>query len=182
MSHTRAYALAAGAVSLVAIVALQYRRNRQHDRDLHSITPSPKDYVLSNLGTEEKLKLAYHPDQFPGSRDVQTPWGNTRVYEFGPEDGQKVLFVHGISTPCISLGELANDFVERGCRVMLYGESPALLQFRAEDQQPLQICSGEDSQTILKATSTHRSYTSPKFSACLHHRQFPGRETTASTS
>jgi pimeloyl-ACP methyl ester carboxylesterase len=43
-----------------------------------------------------------------------------RVYEFGPESGRKVLLVHGISTPCLSLGSVANALVEKGCRVMLF--------------------------------------------------------------
>jgi pimeloyl-ACP methyl ester carboxylesterase len=43
-----------------------------------------------------------------------------RVYEFGPEDGHKVLFIHGISTSCVTLGRLANGLVDRGCRVMLF--------------------------------------------------------------
>jgi pimeloyl-ACP methyl ester carboxylesterase len=31
----------------------------------------------------------------------------------------KVLLVHGITTPCISLGAIAHGLAERGCRVML---------------------------------------------------------------
>lgn len=42
-----------------------------------------------------------------------------RVYEWGPEDGPKVLCLHGITTPCVSLGAVAHGLVERGCRVML---------------------------------------------------------------
>ena len=53
---------------------------------------------------------------------MQTPFGSLRVYEWGPEDGRKVLFVHGISTPCLSLGLLAQELVDRGCRVMLFGK------------------------------------------------------------
>ncbi|KAK7432705.1 hypothetical protein QQZ08_000564 [Neonectria magnoliae] len=64
--------------------------------------------------------LVYHPDLLPGARDVDTPYGSIRVYEFGPETGEKVLFVHGISTPCITLMPIANALVERGCRVMLF--------------------------------------------------------------
>ncbi|KAF5604024.1 2-hydroxy-6-oxo-6-phenylhexa-2 4-dienoate hydrolase [Fusarium subglutinans] len=68
-----------------------------------------------------KLKnLVYHPDQFPGARDVETPYGSIRVYEFGPEDGEKVLFVHGISTPCITLGPIALGLAKRRYRVMLF--------------------------------------------------------------
>jgi hypothetical protein len=43
-----------------------------------------------------------------------------RVYEWGPEDGRKVVFVHGISTPCVSLGSIAHGLVKKGCRVMLF--------------------------------------------------------------
>ena len=45
--------------------------------------------------------------------------GTIRVYEWGPEKGRKVLLVHGISTPCVSLGGIANALVEKGCRVLL---------------------------------------------------------------
>ncbi|PTB65291.1 hypothetical protein BBK36DRAFT_1122226 [Trichoderma citrinoviride] len=64
--------------------------------------------------------LVYRPDAFPGARDVETPYGSIRVYEFGPEDGEKVLLVHGISTPCITLSRIAHGLVDRGCRVMLF--------------------------------------------------------------
>ncbi|KAI5465861.1 hypothetical protein BGZ63DRAFT_411326 [Mariannaea sp. PMI_226] len=64
--------------------------------------------------------LVYQPDALPGARDVDTPYGTIRVYEFGPVDGEKVLFVHGISTPCITLMPIANALVERGYRVMLF--------------------------------------------------------------
>lgn len=47
-------------------------------------------------------------------------YGSIRVYEFGPEDGEKVLLVHGISTPCITLSHIAHGLVARGCRVMLF--------------------------------------------------------------
>ncbi|KAF7553025.1 hypothetical protein G7046_g7210 [Stylonectria norvegica] len=70
--------------------------------------------------------LAYQPHQLPGARDVETPYGSIHVYEYGPEDGEKVLFIHGISTPCITLAPIANALVERGCRVMLFVRSHAL--------------------------------------------------------
>ncbi|KAM5351600.1 hypothetical protein ACJ41O_004323 [Fusarium nematophilum] len=69
----------------------------------------------------EKTKdLVYQPDQFPGARDVETPYGSIRVYEFGPETGEKVLFVHGISTPCITLAPLTYAIAKRGYRVMIF--------------------------------------------------------------
>lgn len=42
------------------------------------------------------------------------------MYEFGPEDGPKVIHVHGITTSSITLGRIANGLVDRGCRVMLF--------------------------------------------------------------
>jgi pimeloyl-ACP methyl ester carboxylesterase len=48
-------------------------------------------------------------------------YGNIRVYEFGPEDGRKVLFLHGISTSCMTLAAIAEELVaKQGCRVMLF--------------------------------------------------------------
>lgn len=105
------------------------------------ILPSPLKTLLPRLPPSEVEALAYHPNQFPGARDVQTPvrdarappaeaqsdlanryaqYGSIRVYEWGPEDGPKVLMVHGISTSCITLGNIAHGLVERGHRVMLY--------------------------------------------------------------
>ena len=43
-----------------------------------------------------------------------------RVYEWGPESGPRVLLIHGISTPCTTLGPLASALSARGCRVMMY--------------------------------------------------------------
>lgn len=62
----------------------------------------------------------YPLDVFPGGRDVKTPYGTIRVFEWGPETGEKVLLMHGIGTPSIALGDMAKAFVDRGCRVMLY--------------------------------------------------------------
>ncbi|KAF2964391.1 hypothetical protein GQX73_g9186 [Xylaria multiplex] len=62
----------------------------------------------------------YPPDALPGARDVETPYGQVRVYEWGPEDGERVLFVHGISTPVVALGDLGHEMVARGYRVMMF--------------------------------------------------------------
>ncbi|KAI1428059.1 alpha/beta-hydrolase [Xylaria sp. FL1777] len=64
--------------------------------------------------------LPYPPDALPGARDVETPYGSIRVYEWGPEDGDRVLFVHGISTPVVALGDLGHEMVARGYRVMMF--------------------------------------------------------------
>ncbi|KAK3905186.1 Alpha/Beta hydrolase protein [Staphylotrichum tortipilum] len=85
------------------------------------ISRSPLKTLLPTMSADEYHKLEYKPDNFPGARDVETPYGSIRVYEWGPLTGQKVLFVHGISTSCITLTKLANALVEqKGCRVMLF--------------------------------------------------------------
>ncbi|KAK4147937.1 Alpha/Beta hydrolase protein [Dichotomopilus funicola] len=82
---------------------------------------SPLRTVVSVLSQDKFNELAYKPDNFPGARDVETPYGSVRVYEWGPPDGEKVVLVHGISTSCMTLTKLANALVEeKGCRVMLF--------------------------------------------------------------
>ncbi|MCJ1397162.1 hypothetical protein MMC11_000354 [Xylographa trunciseda] len=81
--------------------------------------PSPVDTLLPYLTPAERSALPYPPDIFPGARDVESPYGSLRVYEWGPEEGRKVLLVHGISTPCLTLGGIAEGLVEGGARVML---------------------------------------------------------------
>ncbi|KAI9815951.1 MAG: hypothetical protein M1827_001943 [Pycnora praestabilis] len=85
------------------------------------VIASPRVTVLPQLTASEITKLPYAPDLLPGSRDVDSPFGSIRVYEWGPENGRKVLMVHGISTPCLALGGIAHGLVEHGCRVMLFG-------------------------------------------------------------
>ncbi|KAF1834505.1 alpha/beta-hydrolase [Decorospora gaudefroyi] len=82
--------------------------------------PSPRQSLLPGLSPEDAGELPYHPAALPGARDVDSPFGTIRVYEFGPRDGEKVLLIHGISTPSIALTDLAHKLVGRGRRVMLF--------------------------------------------------------------
>ncbi len=84
------------------------------------IIPSPRSQLLPKLSQEAISKLPYPPDALPGARDIPSPYGSIRAYEFGPEDGRKVLMIHGISTPCLALGAVAHGLVDKGCRVMLF--------------------------------------------------------------
>ncbi|KAF1939119.1 alpha/beta-hydrolase [Clathrospora elynae] len=82
--------------------------------------PSPKQTLLPELTSEEAGELPYHPAALPGARDVDSPYGSIRVYEFGPRDGERVLLIHGISTPSIALADLAHKLAGKGRRVMLF--------------------------------------------------------------
>jgi pimeloyl-ACP methyl ester carboxylesterase len=115
-------ALAIATIGL--LLTLHRHRNKQHDQNLRDITPSPLPKAYAELRSNSGAKLTYPPDFLPGARDIDTPYGKTRAYEFGPENGTKVLLIHGISTPCISVAPLARELVKRGCRVLtfdLYG-------------------------------------------------------------
>jgi pimeloyl-ACP methyl ester carboxylesterase len=81
---------------------------------------SPRDSLLPKLSKTEIADLPYPPDALPGARDIASPYGTIRAYEWGPEDGPKVLLVHGISTPCLALGSVAHGLVAKGHRVMLF--------------------------------------------------------------
>lgn len=83
--------------------------------------PSPLTTQIPNLTQSIVNELPYPPDAYPGARDVESPYGRLRVYEFGPEDGEKVLCIHGISTPCIAFAGILDRLVKRGKRVMTFG-------------------------------------------------------------
>lgn len=114
--------LAIGAVASVGLTALltsQYRNN------IHApcrTIDSPLPLIQNTLTKEQQKRLPCAPDALEGARDVETPFGNIRVYEWGPEDGKKVLLIHGISTPCIALSGLGEELVQKGCRVMIFGK------------------------------------------------------------
>ncbi|KAH6690443.1 Alpha/Beta hydrolase protein [Plectosphaerella plurivora] len=83
------------------------------------VIPSPMRASFPKVSPESLAKQVYHPEVLPGARDVRTPYGTIRVYEFGNQNGPKVLMIHGISTPCITLAPLAESLASRGCRVMV---------------------------------------------------------------
>jgi hypothetical protein len=85
-----------------------------------TVCQSPRSQLVEKLSKDELAGLPYPLDSLPGARDVPSPAGSIRVYEFGPEDGRKVLLIHGISTPCLALGGVAHGLEEKGCRVMMF--------------------------------------------------------------
>lgn len=95
-------------------------------RSLTSSTPREAKAIPSPRETlpPEVLRASpYPPDALDGARDVSTPYGSIRVYEWGPKDGKRVLLIHGMSTPSVALSDLAYKLVKKGCRVMLFGKS-----------------------------------------------------------
>jgi hypothetical protein len=84
--------------------------------------PSPQTTLIPFISAEEAAMMAYPPSALPGARDVETFYGNMRVYEWGPTDGEKILFVHGDATPCLVFSKIAQGLVDVGYRVMLFGK------------------------------------------------------------
>lgn len=83
---------------------------------------SPRATLVPFISAEEAATMAYPPDALPGARDVETFYGSMRVYEWGPADGEKVLFVHGDATPSLVFSKIAQGLVDAGYRVMLFGQ------------------------------------------------------------
>ncbi|KAF2476444.1 alpha/beta-hydrolase [Lindgomyces ingoldianus] len=111
--------LSAGAASVGLLLFINSLRGFPNSGGT-KVIPSPRETLLPRLSTDETKNLPYPPYALPGARDVDSPYGTTRVYEWGPKDGPKVLLLHGISTPSIALAGLAYKLVEKGCRVMLF--------------------------------------------------------------
>ena len=111
-TQTALVAVAGASFTLAFLLPSLLSRRGHESRVLQC--PSPA------LSHEHDSEHPLPSDVLPGARDVATPYGSIRVYEWGPEDGQKVLFVHGITTPCIALGGVAHALVDRGFRVMLF--------------------------------------------------------------
>ncbi|KAI0385894.1 alpha/beta-hydrolase [Hypomontagnella monticulosa] len=111
-SIPRTIVLTASVVAAVWLSVDLVLRPRKVNKEL--FTPSPR------RRTSPAKDLPYPLDALPGGRDVATPYGSIRVYEWGPEDGEKALLVHGISTPTVALGDLGHELVGKGHRVMLF--------------------------------------------------------------
>lgn len=138
--------LAIGAVASVGLTALL---TSQYHNNIHApcrIIDSPLPLIQKTLNKEQQKRLPYAPDALEGARDVKTPFGNVRVYEWGPKEGKKVLLIHGISTPCIALSGLAEELVQQGCRVMMFGEQNLLSTSRLDTRSSAK-------KTIMSRTS-----------------------------
>ena len=121
------WALMTGAACLSIYWCLRPALLNHHDDDASrpgkTVIRSRAREAATSIPTGASAEaLPYGPDVFPGARDVPTAYGTIKVFEWGPENGEKVLLLHGIGTPCVALGDMARQFVSKGCRVMLFGK------------------------------------------------------------
>ena len=119
------YTAAATIASSLVAISLVVRSTRRSSKPkiLRRCIPSPRETLIPYLSSAQAAALPYPPDLFPGARDVASPYGTMRAYEWGPEEGKKVVVVHGDTTPAPMLGPIAEALVKRGCRVVLFGTS-----------------------------------------------------------
>ncbi|CAO2649207.1 Nn.00g065920.m01.CDS01 [Neocucurbitaria sp. VM-36] len=104
-----------GAASLSSLLLLRSVAGSSQSGIFKPI-PSPRE----TLPPEVLRASPYPPNALEGARDVETPYGNIRVYEWGPKDGKRVLLIHGMSIPSVALSDLAHKLVKKGHRVMVY--------------------------------------------------------------
>ena len=102
-------------------LAVRYSRLARKPKALRESIPSPRETLIPHLSPAQADALPYPSDLLPGARDVDTPFGTMRVYEWGPRAGRKVILIHGDTTPGPMLAPIAYALAIRGCRVMTYG-------------------------------------------------------------
>jgi pimeloyl-ACP methyl ester carboxylesterase len=84
-------------------------------------SPSPGPPISApSPPAESQTSHPYPPSALPNPRRLLTPYGALQIHEFGPPTGEKVLFLPGISTPCVALSSLATHLAQNGYRVMLF--------------------------------------------------------------
>ncbi|KAJ3306571.1 hypothetical protein HDV03_004700 [Kappamyces sp. JEL0829] len=73
------------------------------------------------LQTLYKSELVpFRADTWPEHGWVDLPFGLTHYYVFGPEDGQKLVFVHGMTSPAPTLKAFLDCLAAKGYRILAY--------------------------------------------------------------
>ncbi|THH29791.1 hypothetical protein EUX98_g4385 [Antrodiella citrinella] len=85
---------------------------------------SPAELVvqpsLSSLPKDVRSWQIYAEDFFQGGAYVNFPYGRVRYWMLGPEDGTRIVLIHGLSVPAIIWQDVAPQLAAKGYRVLLY--------------------------------------------------------------
>ncbi|KAK2459954.1 hypothetical protein APHAL10511_008039 [Amanita phalloides] len=76
--------------------------------------------VLSSLSSLPIAWSIYPDDYYAGGAYAPLPFGKVRYWLLGPENGQKVVLIHGLSIPAIIWRDVAPSLATHGYRVLLY--------------------------------------------------------------
>ncbi|KAH9944428.1 alpha/beta-hydrolase [Epithele typhae] len=82
--------------------------------------PVPVDHSMEALPMDCRLRQMYPDDLFPNGAYAALPYGRVRYWLMGPQDGIKVVLIHGLSTPAITWKDIAPYLAERGFRLLVY--------------------------------------------------------------
>ncbi|KAF8806148.1 alpha/beta-hydrolase [Phlegmacium glaucopus] len=75
---------------------------------------------LASLPPTSKSWTIYPEDFYPGGGYATFPNGKVRYWLLGPENGKKIVLIHGLSIPAIIWKDVAPVLAARGFRVLLY--------------------------------------------------------------
>ncbi|TCD65971.1 hypothetical protein EIP91_001963 [Steccherinum ochraceum] len=75
---------------------------------------------LSSLSKDSRSWEIYAEDFFQGGAYVTFPYGRVRYWLMGPEDGPRIVLIHGLSIPAIIWQDVAPQLAANGYRVLLY--------------------------------------------------------------
>lgn len=75
---------------------------------------------LASLPASLDIAKVYPEDLFEGGAEVLLSYGKVKYWVLGPEDGQKVVLVHGLSMPSIVFKDVAPALASNGFRVLVY--------------------------------------------------------------
>ncbi|KIO04612.1 hypothetical protein M404DRAFT_544430 [Pisolithus tinctorius Marx 270] len=82
--------------------------------------PPTPPAVHASLSTVPQAWAVYSEDFYPGGAYAILPHGKVRHWLMGPEDGNKVVLIHGLSIPAIIWKNVAPVLASLGYRVLLY--------------------------------------------------------------
>ncbi|KAF8143104.1 Alpha/Beta hydrolase protein [Mycena galopus ATCC 62051] len=84
--------------------------------------PVPSYPGLASLPLDSRARQIYSEDWVEGGEGayVDLPMGRTRYWLVGPENGKKIVLIHGLSIPALIWGPLVPPLVAAGHRVLLY--------------------------------------------------------------
>ncbi|KAJ1330544.1 hypothetical protein BSLG_009306 [Batrachochytrium salamandrivorans] len=86
----------------------------------------PQDHQRLGSLSDIKTAAATYKEKFwESSAYADLPFGKTHYFLLGPVDGEKLVFVHGISCPGPCFPSFMNDLANRGYRILVY-DSPGV--------------------------------------------------------
>jgi predicted alpha/beta-fold hydrolase len=94
------------AAASVVVIGLLLATSSGKEKPLASLRANPSPFYPTSL--------------YPNSTSVESPYGFVQYALFGPEHGEKIVFVHGYSCPSPIFEKISKGLAEDGYRVLTY--------------------------------------------------------------